>query len=110
MRRKKLSDVSNFAQVQGASGTFVLPAHTPYERQMLREHLAGRVGHLSTLTLGIYGKRWIITRHNATNSLCASCTRSVGRLSCNQDDGGCTTCIDCAMRPENGNPMEDERE
>jgi hypothetical protein len=105
-----LSDVSNCAQVQGISGTFVVPAHTPYERQMLREHLTGRAGRLPTLTLGMHGKRWIITRHDATSSRCASCTRSVGRLSCNQDDGGCTTCIDCAMRPENGEPMEDKRE
>ena len=105
-----MSDVSSTAQVQGVSGTFVVPVCTPYERQMLREHLARRVGHLSTLTLGMHGKRWIITRHNATNSRCANCTRSVGRLSCNQDDGGCPTCIDCAMRPENADPMEDERE
>ena len=117
-----MSDVSNFAQVQGVSGTFVVPAHTPYERQILREHLARRVGDLSTLTLGMHGKRWIITRHHAPSSLCATCTRSVGRLSCNQDDGSCTTCIDCAMQPENsepngepsgepsGEPMEDERE
>jgi len=105
-----LSDVSNFAQVQGVSGTFVVPAHTPYDRQMLREHLAGRIGHLSTVTLGVHGKQWTITQHDAPSSRCATCTRSVGRLSCNQDDGSCSTCIDCAMRPENSEPLEDERE
>ena len=105
-----MSGVSNFAQVQGVSGTFVVPAHTPYDRQMLREHLTGRVGRLLTLTLGMHGKRWIITRHNATNPRCAACAQSVGPLSCDPGDGGCTTCIDCAMRPENSEPMEDERE
>jgi len=105
-----LSDVSNFAQVQDGCGTFVVPAHTPYDRQMLREHLAGRVGGLSTLTLGMHGKRWIVTRQDATDSRCATCTQSLGRLSCNQDDGACVTCIDCAMRPENSDPMEDKHE
>lgn len=105
-----MSDVSNCAQVQGVSGTFLVPAHTPYERQILREHLARRVGHRSPLTLGMHGKRWIITRDNSTSSRCASCAQAVGRLSCHQDDGGYTTCIDCAMRPQNSEPMEDERE
>ena len=92
--------VASNARLQGESGTFVLPAHSPYERQLLREHLRRGSGRPSTLTLGTDGMRWTLTRHNPSDALCAACQRSLGRLSCSRAGMVGATCIDCALQPD----------
>ena len=94
-----MSETSNIAHVQGGSGIFVAPAQSPYDRQMLREHVERLVGHGSSLTLGLHGRQWIITRRSAANSPCSSCTQPLGRLSCSRGGEAGATCIDCALRP-----------
>jgi hypothetical protein len=83
------------AQVQGDSGTFVVPAQSPYDRQMLREHieLLGGVG----ATLTIDGNRWQLTRRAAADPGCATCTRRGGHLRCSRDNEETATCIDCVI-------------
>ena len=94
-----MSETSNIAHVQGGSGTFVAPAQSPYDRQMLREHVEQLVGHGSSLTLGLHGRQWIITRRSAADSPCMSCTQLLGRLSCSRGGDAGATCIDCVLRP-----------
>ena len=57
-----MSYASNVAHVEGGSGTFVLPTHSPYDRQVLREHVELLAGRVPTLTLGVHGVRWTISR------------------------------------------------
>jgi hypothetical protein len=90
-----LSDASNMAHVHGASGTFVMPAHSAYDRQVLRELVERRAGRVSTLTLR--GTRWTITPRTAADTHCATCTQFLGRLRCDREDDSGATCIDCAM-------------
>ena len=92
-----MSHLSNVARVQGGSGTLVLPARSPYDRQMLREHVEMLAGRVSTLTLGMDGTRWIITRPTPADSRCTTCTRFLGRLSCSRRDEAAATCIGCAI-------------
>lgn len=89
-----MSQVSN-VHVQDVSGTFVVPAHSPYDRQVLREHVERRGGRVSALTLG--GTRWLVTRLPAVDARCTSCTQFLGRLSCRRVDDDAATCIDCAL-------------
>lgn len=93
--------VASNAHVSGETGTLVVPVHSAYERQLLREHLGRSTGRFSTLTLGAHGTRWIITRHNPSGLPCEACQRSIGRLSCSRADATGATCIDCALQTAN---------
>ena len=94
-----MSHASNVALVEGGSGTFVLPAHSPYDRQMLREHVESLAGRVPTLTLGVHGTRWTVTRDPLAESRCTTCAQFLGRLSCSRGDEALASCIDCAMQP-----------
>ncbi len=94
-----MSYVSNVAHVEGGSGTLVMPAHSPYDRQMLREHVNMLAGRVPTLTLGVHGVRWTVSRGHSTNSHCTTCTQTMGRLICSRNGDVDTSCLDCAMRP-----------
>jgi hypothetical protein len=94
-----LSYASNVAHVQGESGTFVVPAHSPYDRQMLREHIEILAGRVAELTLNVQGTRWTITRGIAFDSRCTTCTQFLSRLSCSRGPDAPATCIDCVMQP-----------
>ena len=95
-----MSQASNVAHVEGRSCTLVLQAHSPYDRQMLREHVEMLAFSAPTLTLGMHGVRWTISRGRSAESRCSTCTQAVGRLRCRRDDDTVASCIDCAMRSE----------
>jgi len=101
-----LSDAFNSAHVHGETGTFVVSAHSPYDRQMLREHVEILARRGAALTVGMHGTRWIITRHESADSRCVACTQFLGRVSCSRDDEAATTCLDCVMQAANNVPME----
>jgi hypothetical protein len=94
-----LSQVSSIAHVHADCGTFVVPAQSPYERQLLREHVEMFSGRVSALTLGMDGARWIVTRHASADLRCAECTQVLGRVSCSRGDHGAPMCIECAIPP-----------
>ena len=94
-----MSYASNVAHVEGGASTLVLPAHSPYDRQMLREHVDMLAGRVPTLTLGVYGVRWTISRDRSGDSRCTTCTQFLGRLSCSRNGETVASCIDCAMHP-----------
>lgn len=101
-----MSHAAYVAHVQGESGTFVVPAHSPYDRQMLREHVERLAGRAATLTLGMHGTRWIITRPTPADSRCTTCTQFLGRLRCSRRHDAAAMCIDCAMQPGSNERME----
>ncbi len=94
-----MSDASHNAHVEGHSGTFVVPAQSPYDRQILREYVERVVGPAAPLTLGMHGARWTITRRGAVDVHCSACTQRLGLLSCRRGDEARMTCIDCVMQP-----------
>lgn len=100
---------SNIAHVEGRSGTFVMPAHSPYDRQILREQVERLAGRGSTLTLGMHGTRWVVTRRTVADSRCTTCTQVLGRLSCSRADEAAVSCIDCAMQPGSIARMEGQQ-
>ena len=92
-----MPDASNLAHIHGSSGTFVMPAHSPYDRQILRDYVARFAGAGAELTVGLRGLRWVVTRRGATQARCTACTRFLGRLRCSHDTDRRPTCIDCAF-------------
>jgi hypothetical protein len=75
----------------------VLPTHSPYDRQMLREHLELLASRFPALTLGVHGVRWTVRRGRSVDSRCSTCTQSLGRLSCNRGGDVVASCLDCAV-------------
>jgi hypothetical protein len=94
-----LSHTTDVALVEAGSGTFVMPTHSPYDRQLLREHVEGLAGRKEKLTLGVRGARWFVTRPIAMDSRCIMCAQLLGRLSCRRKNERNPTCIDCALQP-----------
>ena len=92
-----MSHMPNVAHVEGGAGTMVLPTHSPYDRQMLREHVEQLAGRVPALTLGVHGVRWTISRRRSVDSRCSTCTQSLGRLSCSRAGETVASCIDCAV-------------
>ena len=92
-----MSYASNVAHVEGGTGTLVLPAHSPYDRQMLREHVEKLAGRVPTLTLGVHGVRWTVSRGPSADSRCTTCTQFLGTLSCSRGGDAVASCIECAM-------------
>jgi hypothetical protein len=84
----------------------VLPTHSPYDRQVLREHVELLARRNPTLTLGVGGVRWTISRRRSVDSRCSTCMQSVGRLSCNRGGEAVASCLDCAMYPGHNAPEE----
>ncbi len=103
---KRLSQQFDVAHVHDASGTLVLPARSPYDRQMLREHVERRIGRGAKLTLGLHGTRWTVTPCAATDSRCATCTQFLGRVRCSRRNETTATCLDCAMQSGSNQHME----
>jgi hypothetical protein len=102
-----LSHASNLAHVLGVSGALVVSGHSPYDRQMLREHVDMLVSRASTLILGMHGARWIITRGILADVRCATCAHLLGRLSCSRvDEATSAQCIDCALQPHRHEHMD----
>jgi hypothetical protein len=101
------TSASNIAHLRSTSGTFVAPAHSPYERQLVREHAGMLMSRSSALTLGMHGMQWIIRRCTPPDSRCATCTQVLGGLSCSRTDGADATCIDCAMQIGSSEQMEE---
>jgi hypothetical protein len=96
-----LSHAPNVAHVEGGAGTLVLPAYSPYDRQMLREHVETLAARVPTLTLGVHGVRWTVSRDLLADSRCTTCMQFLGRLSCSRGGEAVASCIECAMHPEN---------
>ncbi len=94
-----MSYASNVAHVQGESGTFVLSASSPYDFQMLREHIETLAGRVSELTLDVQGTRWTVTRGSPLDLRCTTCAQFLSGFSCSREDGAPATCIDCVMQP-----------
>ena len=89
------------AHVEAGTGTFIVPAYSPYDRQILRDHIETLAARGSALTVGMHGTRWTVTLQGLSEGRCVTCTQILGRLSCSREDDDTATCIDCAMRPRN---------
>lgn len=101
-----MAEASRMAQLQGDSGTFVVSSHSPYDRQILRQHIKSLAGSGALLTID--GNRWRLARRAAADPDCATCARRGGHLRCSRDDEDTATCIDCVMGRIDANPMKTE--
>jgi hypothetical protein len=78
-------------------GTF-LPARTPYDRQMLLEHVGDRVRSKGRVQLLIDGRRWIVCRNDSGfGARCVRCNALIGTACCSIAGDAAINCVRCAV-------------
>ena len=86
------------ARIQMDGGALLLPARTPYEREVVLDHVRHRLRRYGFVHLEMNGRRRRIECiAPAAGAACAGCTRRVGMLACRF--GAHMLCIDCAFAP-----------
>ena len=68
------------AHISFAGGGLILPAQTPYECQLLFEHVEASAKQHEQVELSAKGRNWRISRKSARRELCARCCRSLQNL------------------------------
>ena len=86
------------ARIQMDGGALLLPARTPYEREVVLDHVRHRLRICGFVHLEMNGRRCKIEPIAFTpGATCASCTRRVGTVACRI--GAQMLCIECALAP-----------
>jgi hypothetical protein len=88
------------AHVSFPGGGLFLPARSPYDRQMLVEHIAARVrsrGHVQVL---LDEQRWMVhLNRGAARACCSSCGEAVDCTCHRGVDSSIGYCLACALGP-----------
>ena len=88
--------MKDVAHISFEGGRLIIPVHTPYERQMLIEHLEVSTKRHGRIRLDINRRRWTVSMNNGTGEVCTSCTRWPDNLTYRSD--GQSLCRHCARR------------
>ena len=84
--------MKGLAHISFAGGGLILPLQTPYERELLFEHVEVSAKRHGGVRLNVNRRHWTISMHNGRREACASCRqwldtlvyRSDGRILCGQ--------------------------
>ncbi len=92
--------VSDVAQMQFPGGGRVMPADSPYDRQLLRELVPTLVQGGDTLQLRLDENEWIVTRLSGAGRSCTACAQPLRVLRCRRENDPTALCIECVLRPQ----------
>lgn len=85
--------MKGLARIFSAGGTLLVPAETPYDRQLLFESVEDSTRRYGTVRLNLNRRDWRISLVNGSSQRCAECGRSADRLIYAAEDlcvcGGC---------------------
>jgi hypothetical protein len=86
------------ARIRMDGGALLLPARTPYEREVVLDHVRHRLRSHGFVHLEMNGWSRRIERVSASGgALCAACAQRIGGLACRL--GAQMLCVDCALAP-----------
>ena len=88
--------MKDVAHIWFDGGGLIMPAQTPYERQLLVEHLEVSTKQHGSVRLELNRRHWTISRNTRPDTVCGSCSRSRDDLTYRFD--GQTLCGQCARR------------
>ncbi len=88
--------MNGMAHVSFEGGGLIVPAQTPYERQLLCEHAEASTRQHGSVQLSLNGRLWTLSLNAGAREVCATCAWSLGNLSYRFD--GQTLCARCARR------------
>lgn len=67
--------MNDIAHLSFKGGGLILPAHTPYERELLVECVEANTKRHGSLRLEVDGRHWTIGMSNGLRSVCLSCSQ-----------------------------------
>ena len=86
------------AHISFAGGGLILPAHTPYDRQLVFEHVEASAKHHQQVELSARGRHWRILLKAARRELCGGCARSLLDLAYRRNGRNfCAQCVRHAL-------------
>jgi len=101
--------MTGIAHVSFAGGGIFLPARSPYDRQMLQEHIADRVRMKGQVQVLLDDRRWLVhRRHGPVTTGCASCGESMDATCRSTLSGGAGFCVHCAFGGD-AEPLSSQR-
>ncbi len=88
--------MKDVAHISFKGGGLIVPAQTPYERELLFENAEVYTKRHGSVRLKVNRRQWTISRPNGHREVCASCSRWLNNLTYRSD--GQTLCGQCARR------------
>ena len=95
--------MKGIAHVSFQGGGLIVPAHTPYDCELLFEHVEAATKRHGDVRFDLNRQQWRISLHNGHGEVCASCGRWPGNLTYWFD--GQTLCAWCAHRALHHRPQ-----
>ena len=87
------------AHLTFAGGGLLLPARTPYDRQILTEHVLDRARHSKQVRVAMGRKTWIVDRPSAQrSSVCSRCKQPLTTAVLHLSSDSVVYCALCALR------------
>ena len=88
--------MKSVAHISFEGGGLIVPAQTPYERELLFEHVEMSTKRHGCVRLDVNRGHWTISLRNGDREACASCSRWLDSLIYRFE--GQTLCGQCARR------------
>jgi hypothetical protein len=88
--------MKSVAHISFEGGGLIVPAQTPYERELLFEHVEMSTKRHGCVRLDVNRGHWTISLRNGDREACTSCSRWLDNLI--YRFGGQTLCGQCARR------------
>jgi hypothetical protein len=87
------------AHITFMGGGLLLPASTPYDRQILREHVLSRARHVQDLQVKVGRKTWRVERPSEERPFaCGFCKRQLAVAALHAAPTDTVYCVACALR------------
>jgi hypothetical protein len=89
--------MKGIAHVSFQGGGLIVPAHTPYERELLFEHVEASAKQRGGVRLDWRHQQWTVRVSNGQREVCAACRRALNNLMTYRFDGR-ILCAWCARK------------
>lgn len=87
------------AHIVFRDGGFIAPARTPYECQLLKEHVLASVHHKEQMRIDIGRQNWLVKRADIEHRIvCSFCDRPINAAVCHELGSPVAFCVACALR------------
>src|SRR5713101_3583615 len=95
-RTNRKASMNDVAHISFKDGGLIVPVETPYERELLFEHVEVYTKRHGSVRLELDRRQWTISQPSGRREVCASCSRWLDNLTYRFD--GQTLCGQCVRR------------